>query len=110
MTTPLLLPAITLAVPAAVPPMVFRGALSRTTPLAALPRSLRPSTPVPVKLPSTVLPVAPGPTMTTPLLLAEITLRAVAVAVEDDTEPAPLLLVTVVMTGRPPTELLGALS
>ena len=77
--TPLLLPAITLPAPVAVPPMTFNEAPVMSTPSTALPRSVTPSLAVPMKLPSTRLPVASAPLITTPLLLLEMTLRAAVV-------------------------------
>ncbi len=64
-STPYLLPEMTLAAPAAVPPIVFAVALVLIiTPPVELPSLTVPVMSVPMRLPSTTLPLVPGPANT----------------------------------------------
>ena len=67
---------MTLAAPEAVPPIVFPGAFSIRTPSTALGRMVSPPDVVPIRFPSSTLPVAAALRIRTPMLLPEITLPA----------------------------------
>src|SRR5208282_6209637 len=74
------LKAIVLPAPDTVPPIVLADALVLTiTPFTSLPSGALPVMSVPIRLPSTRLSVAEGPSSRTPQLLAEIRFKAAAV-------------------------------
>ncbi len=72
------LPEITLAEPAAVPPIVSDEAFVMRMPSSVLPSATAPAASVPIRLPSTTSPVAPAPVISMPRKLPLMTLPAPA--------------------------------